>query len=84
MLSLTAKLLNDFSQQDGSWRYCVYFMEHSRSEYVLMYSTKVLEVRECFAGMATPPISDLLRMLQPRYMCYIRDEKSVWYQYSCT
>ncbi|XP_065193562.1 exportin-6-like [Sycon ciliatum] len=60
-----SKLLNNFSQQDGSWRYCLYFMENSRNEYVLMYSTKVLEdlVNHTWASVDVAQKSELRQFI---------------------
>ena len=40
----SVKLLDNFSQQASAWRHCVFFMQKSGNNYVLMYSLKVLEV----------------------------------------
>lgn len=38
------ELLNNFAQQMGAWRYCLYFLSNTRNEYVMMYSLTVFEV----------------------------------------
>ena len=38
------RVLESFAQQQGLWRYCVYFVRHSRNEHVLMFSLNLLEV----------------------------------------
>lgn len=38
------ELLNNFAQQIGAWRYCLYFLSNTRNEYVMMYSLTVFEV----------------------------------------
>ena len=38
------KLLEEFSQQEGVWHFCVYFLRHSSNQHVLMYSLNILEV----------------------------------------
>ncbi|XP_023654269.1 exportin-6 [Paramormyrops kingsleyae] len=37
------ELLNNFAQQIGAWRYCLYFLSNTRNEYVMMYSLTVFE-----------------------------------------
>ena len=43
---LTDELLESFAQQQGVWlwRYCVYFLQTSTNEHLLMYSLNLLEV----------------------------------------
>ncbi|KAG9349889.1 hypothetical protein JZ751_026242 [Albula glossodonta] len=36
-------LLNNFAQQIGAWRHCLYFLSKTRNEYVMMYSLTVFE-----------------------------------------
>ena len=38
------KVLEQFSQQQGVWRYCTHFMQHSKNQHVLMYSLNLIEV----------------------------------------
>lgn len=45
--SLADKVLEGFAKQQGVWRYCVYFLQHSSNEHVHMYSLNILEVRRC-------------------------------------
>lgn len=41
--------LTNFSNQRDCWRFCVYFMRHTASQYVSMYALSTLEVRiVCF------------------------------------
>jgi hypothetical protein len=44
LILVTDKLLDNFSQQQGVWRYCVWFLQHCQSQHVLMYSLNLLEV----------------------------------------
>eukprot|EP00062_Callorhinchus_milii_P009071 gi/632952470/ref/XP_007891869.1/ PREDICTED: exportin-6 isoform X3 [Callorhinchus milii] len=37
------ELLNNFAQQIGAWRHCLYFLSNTRNEYVMMYSLTVFE-----------------------------------------
>lgn len=37
-------VLENFSQQQSVWRYCVHFLQHSENQHVLMYSLNVIEV----------------------------------------
>ncbi|MGH0115379.1 UNVERIFIED_CONTAM: hypothetical protein FKN15_000014, partial [Acipenser sinensis] len=37
------ELLNNFAQQTGAWRYCLYFLSNTQNEYVMMYSLTVFE-----------------------------------------
>ena len=45
------KLLENFSQQQGVWRYCVWFLQVSQSQHVLMYSLNLLEVSGRVVGV---------------------------------
>lgn len=38
------ELLNNFAQQTGAWRHCLFFLSNTRNEYVMMYSLTVFEV----------------------------------------
>jgi len=38
------ELLNDFSQQKDAWQLCLYFIQQTHNEYVMMYCLSVLEV----------------------------------------
>lgn len=38
------ELLNNFAQQSGAWRHCLFFLSNTRNEYVMMYSLTVFEV----------------------------------------
>lgn len=38
------ELLNNFAQQIGAWRFCLYFLSSTRNDYVMMYSLTVFEV----------------------------------------
>lgn len=44
LCSCADKLLENFSQQQGVWRYCIGFLQRSTSQHVLMYSLNLLEV----------------------------------------
>uniref|UniRef100_A0A8C5JTV9 Exportin 6 n=1 Tax=Junco hyemalis TaxID=40217 RepID=A0A8C5JTV9_JUNHY len=37
------ELLNNFAQQIGAWRFCLYFLSSTRNDYVMMYSLTVFE-----------------------------------------
>uniref|UniRef100_A0ACB8FLN7 Exportin-6 n=1 Tax=Sphaerodactylus townsendi TaxID=933632 RepID=A0ACB8FLN7_9SAUR len=37
------ELLNNFAQQIGAWRFCIYFLSSTRNDYVMMYSLTVFE-----------------------------------------
>ncbi|XP_062340396.1 exportin-6 isoform X1 [Osmerus eperlanus] len=37
------ELLNNFAQQTGAWRHCLYFLSNTSNEYVMMYSLTVFE-----------------------------------------
>ncbi|KAK7833248.1 hypothetical protein U0070_017247 [Myodes glareolus] len=37
------ELLNNFAQQVGAWRFCLYFLSSTRNDYVMMYSLTVFE-----------------------------------------
>lgn len=39
------ELLNNFAQQIGAWRFCLYFLSSTRNDYVMMYSLTVFEVK---------------------------------------
>ncbi|KAI1233906.1 hypothetical protein IHE44_0004358 [Lamprotornis superbus] len=45
------ELLNNFAQQIGAWRFCLYFLSSTRNDYVMMYSLTVfedkMEIRSC-------------------------------------
>ena len=43
-MPLSGQMLEGFAQQQGVWRYCVHFVQHSRNEHLLMYSLNLLEV----------------------------------------
>ncbi|XP_049807007.1 exportin-6-B isoform X3 [Schistocerca nitens] len=36
-------VLHDFSNQQGAWKHCIYFMSHSSNQYVCMYSLNTIE-----------------------------------------
>ena len=38
------ELLDNFAQQIGAWRFCLYFLSSTRNDYVMMYSLTVFEV----------------------------------------
>ena len=44
VMSHLGQMLEGFAQQQGVWRYCVHFVQHSRNEHLLMYSLNLLEV----------------------------------------
>ena len=44
---LVDKMLDAFSRQENVWQYCVYFLQHSTSQYTLMYALHVMEVSLC-------------------------------------
>ena len=37
-------MLDAFSNQENVWQYCVYFLQHSTSQYTLMYALHIMEV----------------------------------------
>ena len=41
---LVDKMLDAFSNQENVWQYCVYFLQHSTSQYTLMYALHIMEV----------------------------------------
>ncbi|CAL1589077.1 unnamed protein product [Knipowitschia caucasica] len=49
------ELLNNFAQQTGAWRHCLFFLSHTRNEYVMMYSLTVFEnlVNRMWIGVAS-------------------------------
>uniref|UniRef100_A0A8C7QXJ4 Importin N-terminal domain-containing protein n=1 Tax=Oncorhynchus mykiss TaxID=8022 RepID=A0A8C7QXJ4_ONCMY len=49
------ELLNNFAQQMGAWRHCLYFLSNTRNEYVMMYSLTVFEnlVNKMWLGVAS-------------------------------
>ncbi|RXN01668.1 Exportin-6, partial [Acipenser ruthenus] len=49
------ELLNNFAQQTGAWRYCLYFLSNTRNEYVMMYSLTVFEnlINKMWLGLAS-------------------------------
>ncbi|XP_063040204.1 exportin-6 [Engraulis encrasicolus] len=55
------ELLNSFASQAGSWRHCLYFLSHSRNEYVMMYSLTVFEnlVNKMWVGVASEEKAEL-------------------------
>lgn len=44
VLLFPEELLNNFAQQIGAWRFCLYFLSSTRNDYVMMYSLTVFEV----------------------------------------
>lgn len=46
------ELLNNFAQQTGAWRHCLFFLSNTRNEYVMMYSLTVFEVSSACATSA--------------------------------
>ena len=42
------KVLENFAQQVGIWKYCMHFIEKTNNEYVIMYCLNVLEVSTVF------------------------------------
>lgn len=40
------KILTDFSGQPASWKSCFFYMSNTRSDHVLMFCLKVIEVGE--------------------------------------
>lgn len=46
-LTFPEELLNNFAQQVGAWRFCLYFLSSTRNDYVMMYSLTVFEVSCC-------------------------------------
>lgn len=38
------KILENFAQQMGVWKYCLQFIEKTNNQYVIMYCLNVLEV----------------------------------------
>lgn len=59
------ELLNNFAQQIGAWRFCLYFLSSTRNDYVMMYSLTVFEVRCCCWGIGRclPYFAGSYRML---------------------
>uniref|UniRef100_A0A8C7X640 Exportin 6 n=1 Tax=Oryzias sinensis TaxID=183150 RepID=A0A8C7X640_9TELE len=49
------ELLNNFAQQAGAWRHCLFFLSSTRNEYVMMYSLTVFEnlVNKMWIGLAS-------------------------------
>ncbi|XP_068613529.1 exportin-6-like [Brachionichthys hirsutus] len=49
------ELLNNFAQQSGAWRLCLFFLSNTRNEYVMMYSLTVFEnlVNRMWIGVAS-------------------------------
>ncbi|CAG5897647.1 unnamed protein product [Menidia menidia] len=49
------ELLNNFAQQAGAWRHCLFFLSNTRNEYVMMYSLTVFEnlVNKMWIGVAS-------------------------------
>uniref|UniRef100_A0A667Y4X8 Exportin 6 n=1 Tax=Myripristis murdjan TaxID=586833 RepID=A0A667Y4X8_9TELE len=49
------ELLNNFAQQTGAWRHCLFFLSNTRNEYVMMYSLTVFEnlVNKMWLGVAS-------------------------------
>uniref|UniRef100_A0A8C2XSS3 Exportin 6 n=1 Tax=Cyclopterus lumpus TaxID=8103 RepID=A0A8C2XSS3_CYCLU len=49
------ELLNNFAQQTGAWRQCLFFLSNTRNEYVMMYSLTVFEnlVNKMWIGVAS-------------------------------
>ncbi|XP_056435867.1 exportin-6 [Gadus chalcogrammus] len=49
------ELLNNFAQQTGAWRHCLFFLSNTRNEYVMMYSLTVFEnlVNKQWLGVAS-------------------------------
>ncbi|MGH0120965.1 UNVERIFIED_CONTAM: hypothetical protein FKN15_070157 [Acipenser sinensis] len=49
------ELLNNFAQQTGAWRYCLYFLSNTQNEYVMMYSLTVFEnlINKMWLGLAS-------------------------------
>ncbi len=45
MFCVLEELLNNFSQQKDAWKHSMYFISHTRNEYVMMYCMTMLEVR---------------------------------------
>lgn len=43
-LTFPEELLDNFAQQIGAWRLCLYFLSSTRNDYVMMYSLTVFEV----------------------------------------
>ncbi|KAM6962761.1 exportin-6 [Aplochiton taeniatus] len=49
------ELLNNFAQQTGAWRLCLFFLSNTSNEYVMMYSLTVFEnlVNKMWLGVAS-------------------------------
>uniref|UniRef100_A0A3Q3K7P5 Importin N-terminal domain-containing protein n=1 Tax=Monopterus albus TaxID=43700 RepID=A0A3Q3K7P5_MONAL len=49
------ELLNNFAQQTGAWRHCLFFLSNTQNEYVMMYSLTVFEnlVNKMWIGIAS-------------------------------
>ncbi|XP_039630532.1 exportin-6 isoform X1 [Polypterus senegalus] len=49
------ELLNNFAQQIGAWRFCLYFLSNTHNEYVMMYSLTVFEnlINKMWMGVAS-------------------------------
>jgi len=41
---VSEEMLNQFSKTRDCWKQCLYFLSHTRNEYVMMYCLTVLEV----------------------------------------
>ena len=50
-LFAVGKILENFAQQMGAWKYCLQFIEKTSNEYVIMYCLNVLEVSEISSCM---------------------------------
>ncbi|XP_029431964.1 exportin-6 isoform X3 [Rhinatrema bivittatum] len=50
------ELLNNFAQQIGAWRFCLYFLSSTRNDYVMMYSLTVFEnlINKMWLGVPSP------------------------------
>ena len=57
------KVLENFAQQVGIWKYCMHFIEKTNNEYVIMYCLNVLEVSTVFVKFTPAQGTVLLQRL---------------------
>ena len=53
LLVFIGKVLENFAQQAGIWKYCMHFIEKTNNEYVIMYCLNVLEVSTVLLNSST-------------------------------
>lgn len=90
------ELLNNFAQQTGAWRHCLFFLSNTRNEYVMMYSLTVFEVshvdgRHLFSVHSTvlywpslPFLSFENKISHREMYCFVGTEKRIYFMmFSC-